>query len=846
MTEKFSLARAKNAPGILALGLGLVALSVLFPWISRTLDRRTRAAQARKADLLAFEANGPTANLTSAIQKKRELAEARQKVARCEWIQRVDLLQRFEWNTYDWRLGQKLRVSDSPIPVALVYFDDYSIEALGQGEAIPGQPYNYIWPRMEVYGRALRTLRNLGASAIGFDVTFQEHLLETNRADSDRLFARELKNSTTPAILAIAPEIEPSGLFQRPAAAVGDVASYPDADAVPRRVRAYTEFRQQNPVFAELAALNHWNITVSTNHQSIQIQTNGVDPGSAIPVNERGEVRIQWNRFRQAEVPLVVTNRVWHLGLVLAAYQLKVDLKQSEIWDGELLMRATNGAVLRRVPVDEFGYFAVNWNLKVLPRNGGENMTSAAANAPGKYDWRGGMTNDFGIVMQKIEHLVRMDWERTNSAVIHTNDQFKGRLAVIGSTASANNLADRGPTPLGSSEFLVSTYINVANQVLTGESITTPRFLWVAAMMIGLCVTSCLLTWNLRGAWSPLVIFGMALGWFFLALWVFVSYRVALPIVHPIAMGLILPYGTMVSVRAVVEQQERRRVRSVFAKMVSPDIVHEMLGSGRIELGGSRRELSVLFADIRGFTALTDRYQAEAEHHVATHRLSPKKAEAYYDARAREVLETVNLYLAAIADVVKFHHGTLDKYIGDCVMAFWGAPVANPRHSVDCVIAAIDAQRIIARLNSLRSGENDRRTAENASRQESKSQPLPLLPLISLGTGVNTGVVTVGLMGSEKHIVNYTVFGREVNLASRLEGVSGHSRIVIGDATYQGLQKYAPALAQLCRAMDPVTVKGFRAPVQVYEVLWQEAEAAAAQTNPLYQGTPFPGFTPKI
>lgn len=819
MNAAFRLAQLKESSGILALGFGLVTLAVLLPWISLTLDRRTWAAQARMVDLQAFYAKNPTFD--------REELRATDKIRnQREWVQRMDLLQRFEWNTYDWRFGQTLPGSNSPPQVALVKFDDDTITAVGYGDVIPGEIYNLFWPRMPVYGRALRELRAQGVTAVGFDVTLQDLLLEKGRMEFDKQFANELNRPGAPVVLAIAPGAETEPLFQYRAAGVGDVSAIKDADSVCRRVRAYTIFRQENPRIADLALKNEWRLKVAKDQKSVDLQTNLLDPapGRAIQVDDQGQVALQRNRFSKELVPLLITNRVWHLGLVLAAYQMQVDLKQSDFHNRELVLRATNGAVVRRVPVDEHGFFPVNWTLQA------------------------GGGNDLGIVTRKIESLMRQDWARTNSGAVSTNDQLKGRVVVVGSTASANNLADRGPTPLNNTDFLVGTHVNVAHQLITNDLIYTPRFRWVALLMVLLSVTACVLTWNLRGAWSPLVILALGLAWFSIAVWAFVSHRLMLPIVHPLVAGLLIPYGTMVSARAVFEQRERQRVRSVFAKMVSPEIVQEMLGSGRIELGGSRRELSILFADIRGFTALTDRYQAEAEHHVKTNGLTGADAESYFDARAREVLETVNLYLGAIADVVKYHQGTLDKYIGDCVMAFWGAPVSNLRHSVHCVVAAIDAQRIIARLNARRGEENDRRTAENLTRPEAKLDPLTLLPLVSLGTGVNSGVVTVGLMGSGAHIVNYTVFGREVNLASRLEGVSGHARIVIGEATFLGLEQHAPALAQLCRPLDPVSVKGFRAPVKIYEVPWQDAETVAAQTQPLYGGTPEPGFTvlPKV
>ena len=165
-------------------------------------------------------------------------------------------------------------------------------------------------------------------------------------------------------------------------------------------------------------------------------------------------------------------------------------------------------------------------------------------------------------------------------------------------------------------------------------------------------------------------------------------------------------------------------------------------------------------------------------------------AEKYFEESARETLETVNLYLAAVADAVKQHNGTLDKYIGDCVMAFWNAPMPNEKHALACVQAAIDAQRAIYELNEKRQAENPAREIENRARVAAGLPPKPLHVALQLGTGINTGLVTVGLMGSDEHILNYTVFGREVNLASRLEGVSGSGRIIISDTTYNHLLRH--------------------------------------------------------
>jgi adenylate cyclase len=201
--------------------------------------------------------------------------------------------------------------------------------------------------------------------------------------------------------------------------------------------------------------------------------------------------------------------------------------------------------------------------------------------------------------------------------------------------------------------------------------------------------------------------------------------------------------------------------------------------------------------------------------------VNPATAEKFYEESARETLEVVNLYLAAVADAVKTHNGTLDKYIGDCVMAFWNAPTPNEKHALAAIEAAIAAQRAISQLNASRLAQNAARETDNRSRVAAGHPPKPLHVALQLGTGINTGIVTVGLMGSDQHILNYTVFGREVNLASRLEGVSGSGRIIISDATYDQLLLHALPLATTCAELAPVTVKGIRNAVRIYEVPWQ-------------------------
>jgi adenylate cyclase len=291
--------------------------------------------------------------------------------------------------------------------------------------------------------------------------------------------------------------------------------------------------------------------------------------------------------------------------------------------------------------------------------------------------------------------------------------------------------------------------------------------------------------------------------------------------VLPVTGGVFMNYVCLVVWRVKFEQAEVRRIKSIFGKIVSPKIMKELLDVETLSLIGVRREVSVLFSDVRGFTELVDSSQEEVAEYVRKNNLTGDAAKTCFDEQAREILSTVNVYLGLVADTIIQQDGTLDKFMGDCVMAFWGAPTANPHHAVACVRAAIEAQSSVHFLNEQRAEENKKRDLENKARVSAGLRPKPILPLLSLGTGINTGIATAGLMGSQSEQKNYTVFGREVNLASRLEGLSGRARIFISESTYEHLLRDDAALAASCIAQPPQKVRGISTPIAVYEVPWR-------------------------
>ena len=714
-------------------------------------------------------------------------------------LRKYDPLQRLELITYDWRARRAADRQGAVAPnLGLVLLDDPTIVELRTGRTL-GTPVGPLWPRF-VYGLVLRELRDQGAQGVAVDI-----LLGDERPDhgtvpiegytnvsSDAFFAREATASGH-VILASLTNFPPAPPFRK--SMLGDVALPHDVDGTARRVNAFADHVLMHPsIEAHARRQRLWILGVT--NDAVLLQSPESDMVIRWPINTDGSVRILRPNGALSAESVYVTNRVWHMGIALASLRLGLDLANAQIEPGRILFPNTNGVITRILPVTSANQFFINWTTTT--------------------------TNQARIKVDGLNHLVLQALEREPNQTNAAPAEWDGKLVVIGSTATGNNMADRGATPIAPVDFLVSTYVNVTDSLLRQQFVHFPPA-WVDYLIVLLAaLLGSALTWRLKTVAASLILTAIGVAWIWIAFRAFEYHRLWLPMAHPLLAGLALNHAAMLTYRSIFEQNERQRVRGIFSKIVSPNVVQELLKADRVSLGGARRELTVFFADVRGFTELTDRAQVAAEEHVRTAGLTGADAEAYFEQQSTEVLQTVNLYLATIADVIKRHRGTLDKYIGDCVMAFWGAPTPNARHAVDGVCAAVDAQQSMERLNVQRDEENHRREAENVHRATQGLPPLPPLPRLALGTGINSGFMTVGLMGSDSHILNYTVFGREVNLAARLEGVSGRGRIIIGETTYKGLEEHLPKLAARCIALEPVSVKGFRQPVPVYEVPWRD------------------------
>jgi CheY-like chemotaxis protein/class 3 adenylate cyclase len=224
-------------------------------------------------------------------------------------------------------------------------------------------------------------------------------------------------------------------------------------------------------------------------------------------------------------------------------------------------------------------------------------------------------------------------------------------------------------------------------------------------------------------------------------------------------------------------------IKDALQKYVSPDYINMLISRpDMLDLGGEERELSLMFTDLQGFTSISEM-------------LSPK-----------DLVELLNEYLDGMTNILMRHGGTLDKYEGDAIIAFWNAPLSQNMHAIKAVDAALEMQEFSKTLSA---------KFEKIGR-----------PALKTRIGINTGKVIVGNIGSKKRF-NYTVIGDEVNLASRLEGANKlyGTTLMISETTYQQLNDMF-----LCRELDFLRVKGKQKPVRVYEVIGRRNQSYSEQT----------------
>jgi adenylate cyclase len=408
------------------------------------------------------------------------------------------------------------------------------------------------------------------------------------------------------------------------------------------------------------------------------------------------------------------------------------------------------------IPIDENGAMMVNY------------MGPASSDSPDgiqTYPIR-----SYAGYADKAPGLDRSTWRRSMAV--------GNKIIMVGAFARGM-AADEKTTPFGLM-YGIEIHANALNTILMDNFLRkVPP--WVdAAILTALVLFVAFLSSRLSTVISFLGIFFLVAAYFITVTLLF-DLKSTLIGFSPPAVAMLLTFVSIVVYRAMTEERDKKQIRETFGKYVSPKVVDQLVDDPP-ELGGVDKELTVMFSDIRGFTSISER-------------MTPQ-----------ELINHLNVYLTAMTDIILESGGTLDKYIGDAIMAFWGAPLRQDDHAERACKAAL---RQMERLKELNLG-----------------WPEPLR--INIGIGLNSGIMTVGNMGSPTRM-NYTLAGDNVNLGSRLEGTNKEygTNIIISESTYGHVQDKF-----VVRELDNIRVKGKNQPVGIYELVDCVGSLAVAEPIP--------------
>jgi len=364
-------------------------------------------------------------------------------------------------------------------------------------------------------------------------------------------------------------------------------------------------------------------------------------------------------------------------------------------------------------------------------------------------------------------------------------ETFRDKIVLVGATAIG--IMDIRATPFSEVYPGVEIHATAIDNLLKGDFYRKPRVFilmdFLALIALGLILG--IILKPLRAVATVFVTLGVVGGYILLGYLLITRMGIWITMAFPILNAFFVFAGVLV-LKYFTEERQRRQIRSAFQYYLSPAVVEEVIRDpSRLKLGGEKKVLTVLFSDVRGFTTISET-------------LDPQ-----------DLVQLLNEYLTPMTEIVFQNGGTLDKYMGDAIMAFFGAPVDLPDHPQRACRTAL---MMVEKLKELQEVWKKRG-----------------VPPFDVGIGINTGPMSVGNMGSNQRF-DYTVMGDAVNLGSRLEGLNKMygTLILISQFTYDALNG-----SFFCREIDFVAVKGKREPVRIYELI---SENPIPELVPLVEG----------
>jgi adenylate cyclase len=358
-------------------------------------------------------------------------------------------------------------------------------------------------------------------------------------------------------------------------------------------------------------------------------------------------------------------------------------------------------------------------------------------------------------------------------------ERFSEKLVLIGT--SAIGLLDIKTTPVHAAMPGVEIHAQLLEAALANSLLTAPSY--AIGVEITIAVAIGLILALLAPSVGAITLFLLAvfgIGATSAGSWLLYSnYQILVDPSFPIIVVFAV-YGSLMLIGYFREQADRRRIRSAFSQYLSPNLVEQLANSPqKLVLGGEERHMTVLFSDVRGFTAIAETFGNDPQ----------------------GLTSLMNRFLTPLTNAILANNGTIDKYMGDAIMAFWNAPLDDPLHEIDACNSALEMLNRVESLNR----EREREAAETGAR---------FIP-IKIGIGINTGRCVVGNMGSELRF-QYTVMGDSVNLASRLEGQTALHGVplLIGSKTMQAVSEHFATLQ-----VDWILVKGKTDPEVIYTIV---------------------------
>ena len=354
----------------------------------------------------------------------------------------------------------------------------------------------------------------------------------------------------------------------------------------------------------------------------------------------------------------------------------------------------------------------------------------------------------------------------------YDSSYFEGKITIVGTSASG--LFDLRSNAIEKNVPGVTIVAQFVQQIFSNTFLKRPDWLLGLEFLAGL-VISVLMTIVIQrnGPVGGLAVFALGNGSVvYTSYYSFINHQYLVDPISPLVICLVA-YLVITFFNFLFTELERSKVRTAFSQYLAPAMVEKLAQSSEsLVLGGERKEMTFLFSDIRGFTAISEKYQKDPE----------------------GLTDLINQVLTVLSNEILATEGTIDKYMGDCIMAFWNAPTDQPDHRDRALQAAFAMQKALTKLNlDLERSEQD---------------------MLSVGIGINSGQCIVGNMGSEDRF-DYTVLGDAVNLASRLEGQCSHYgfEMILGEQTAKTLQGH-----QIVE-LDMLAVKGKTEPVKIYTAL---------------------------